>query len=207
LLEYYSERGYYEDAIVMFTVDHGEVMLERDTWHFEHSFHVWDGIMHIPLMVKRPDIGPARIDIPVTSTDLSPSLLAWLGFEVPEHMHGVVLTDRADDDILYMENGWPDSQYAVVQGSKKWFASASRRGKIVDRWFVNLDEDPAEKTRGDWYGSPAERELKWRIWWDPDHGRKGLSPLPTGQHTHGPSGVDDARAEQEAILKALGYMD
>ena len=207
LLSHYRDEGYYEDAIVMFTVDHGEVMLERDTWHFEHSFHVWDGIMHIPLMVKRPDGRPGRIDVPVTSTDVAPSLLHWLGFQLPDYMHGMVLSERAKDDILYMENGWPEAEYAVQQGAKKWFASVSRRGLITDKWFVDLDSDPAEKTRGDWYGAPAERELRRRIWWDPDHGRKGNAPKPTPRDHHHGEGSGDAASEQEAILKALGYVD
>ena len=200
LLRHYDDLGYYDDAIVMFTVDHGEVMLERDTWHFEHSFHVWDGIMHIPLMVRRPGGQPGRIDVPVTSTDVAPSLLHWLGFQVPDYMHGKVLTERAQGDVLYMENGWPESSMRSCRAPRSGLRRF-RLGWITDKWFVDLGEDPAEQTRG--LVRCSARACASAIRWDPTMVEKDL-PTPDSTHSHG-SG--DAAADQEAILKALGYLD
>jgi arylsulfatase len=84
LLDGLEERGLLEDALFVFTADHGESLGEHDYW-FCHGETVYRELMRVPLVVRfpagqEPPGGGARRDAAVAGhLDLYPTVLEALG--------------------------------------------------------------------------------------------------------------------------------
>jgi arylsulfatase A-like enzyme len=85
LVAYLKATGEYETTLIVFTVDHGEML--GDHWIFgKEGFH--DATYHIPLIICDPrreaDRGRGRVVEEFTeAVDIMPTILAWLGHEAP----------------------------------------------------------------------------------------------------------------------------
>ena len=82
--------GQYEDTLIVFTCDHGEMGGDHYTWGKEAYF---DQSFYIPLIVRDPrktaDAARGhRIDSDTESVDLMPTMLDWLGAEIPAQCDG-----------------------------------------------------------------------------------------------------------------------
>jgi len=74
LLDHLRETGLYDDAIVVFVADHGEMLGEHDAWG--HVEHLDQPTLRIPLVVKAPGVPGGRIDTtPLGLSDLHDLLL------------------------------------------------------------------------------------------------------------------------------------
>ena len=215
LLEFYEDAGYAEHALVILFADHGESMIEREEQSFEHDYGVYEELVRIPLAVRGSNAEAGRVQTTVTLMDIAPSVLQWLGFETPTHMDGMPFSQRKDTDIVFVENGKRPLLFAAIQGTQKWFARVTDKGRIVEQWATDLSQDPDEATRGAWTGHLAETHLRRWIRWDPDHGRRELvtsyrpslaerlrSLIPDKDPA--PVGLTDQERE---TLQALGYLD
>lgn len=60
-----------QEAIVLFVSDHGDMLGERGLW-FKMSFR--EGSARVPLMIAAPGQEPGRIDTPVSTIDVLPTL-------------------------------------------------------------------------------------------------------------------------------------
>ncbi|WP_099826601.1 choline-sulfatase [Oceaniglobus indicus] len=70
-------------AHVVFVSDHGDMLGERGLW-FKMSF--LEGSARVPLMVSAPDLTPRRIDTPVSTLDVNPTLCDLAGIDIAEIM-------------------------------------------------------------------------------------------------------------------------
>jgi len=70
-----------EDTIVVFLSDHGDMLGERGLW-FKMSF--FEGSARVPLMISAPGLAPARIDTPVSTLDVLPTLAELAGIDLQE---------------------------------------------------------------------------------------------------------------------------
>jgi len=70
-----------EDTIVVFLSDHGDMLGERGMW-FKMSF--FEGSARVPLMIAAPGMKPGRIDAPVSTLDVTPTLAELAGIELGE---------------------------------------------------------------------------------------------------------------------------
>ncbi|MEM8732354.1 MAG: choline-sulfatase [Pseudomonadota bacterium] len=70
-----------QDPIVVFLSDHGDMLGERGLW-FKMSF--FEGSARVPLMIKAPGWTPQRIDTPVSTIDVTPTLGALAGVDMAE---------------------------------------------------------------------------------------------------------------------------
>jgi choline-sulfatase len=70
-----------EDTIVVFCADHGDLLGERGLW-FKMSF--FDGSARVPLLIFAPGLAPCRIDAPVSTLDLAPTLADLAGVDLAE---------------------------------------------------------------------------------------------------------------------------
>ncbi|MFC1735745.1 sulfatase [Candidatus Hydrogenedentota bacterium] len=91
-LDYLKDNGFYDNSLIMITSDHGEPLGEHGvlrkcrSWsHFELS--------EIPWLIRHPEgIGAGKsIDAFVQLSDLTPTVLDYLGMERPDYMHGLSL--------------------------------------------------------------------------------------------------------------------
>jgi arylsulfatase A-like enzyme len=76
-------------VIVVISADHGEEFYEHGGVY--HGSSLYDEQVRIPLIVRAPGLQPRRIEAPVASIDLAPSLLEWVGLPAPGSMRGADL--------------------------------------------------------------------------------------------------------------------
>ena len=72
-----------QESIVVFVSDHGDMLGERGLW-FKMSF--FEGSSRVPLMIAAPGLPAGRIDAPVSTLDVTPTLAALAGLDVSEIM-------------------------------------------------------------------------------------------------------------------------
>jgi len=86
------ERGLLDDALLVFTSDHGEEFSEHGYvgWH---SHTLYDELLLVPLVMRFPHRWASGISVPfqVRSIDIAPTVLAALRLEVPAAFEGVSL--------------------------------------------------------------------------------------------------------------------
>ena len=70
-----------EDTIVVFLSDHGDMLGERGLW-FKMSF--FEGSARVPLMIAAPGLPPGRVDAPVSTLDVLPTLAELAGIDLGE---------------------------------------------------------------------------------------------------------------------------
>jgi len=90
LIAHLKESGEYDQTLIVFTADHGEMGGDHYTWgketYFEQSFR-------IPLIIRDPrraaDKGRgSKVDAFTESIDIMPTILDWLGIETPPQCDG-----------------------------------------------------------------------------------------------------------------------
>ena len=85
-----------QEAAVVFLSDHGDLLGERGMW-FKMTF--LDPSARVPLMVAAPGLEPGRVDAPVSTLDLCPTLCELAGVsmaEVAPWTDGVSLLGRGE---------------------------------------------------------------------------------------------------------------
>jgi len=68
-----------EDTVVVFLSDHGDMLGERGLW-FKMNF--FEGSARVPLMIAAPGLPPGRIDTPVSTLDVLPTLAEIAGLDL-----------------------------------------------------------------------------------------------------------------------------
>jgi choline-sulfatase len=134
-----------QDAIIIFLSDHGEMLGERGLW-FKMTF--FEGASRVPLMISSPDLAPDRIDTPVSTIDLAPTLAALAGISMDEVMpwtEGVNLipvaagAPRPAVAMEYAAEGTITPMVAVREGAWKYIRCAADPDLLFD-----LASDPQE---------------------------------------------------------------
>ncbi len=143
-------RGRWEDALVIVTADHGEMLGEHDTvGHMGRM--LWEQLVHVPLVVKLPGAARprGRDDRPVQLVDVVPTVLAQAGAPPIPGVQGEALPDvrheiRAEEDInpfLVSSYGAAyDRAVRVVYDGPYKLISTSRG----ERMLFDLAHDPDE---------------------------------------------------------------
>ncbi|MDJ0631455.1 MAG: sulfatase-like hydrolase/transferase [Rhodobacter sp.] len=84
--------GWYDNALIAITGDHGE---EHSARGYEHFDSIWNGVINVPLILIGPDIPIGRVDDHlVRSIDIAPTLLNLAGMEIDTEMDGISLRNR-----------------------------------------------------------------------------------------------------------------
>jgi choline-sulfatase len=68
-----------QEAVILFLSDHGEMLGERGLW-FKMNF--FEGASRVPLMIAAPGLAPQRIDTPVSTIDVTPTLADLAGLDL-----------------------------------------------------------------------------------------------------------------------------
>ena len=80
-----EESGQAENTMIIFTSDHGELLGEHRLWG---KLGWWDSAYRIPLIIHVPEQRPKIIEEMTESVDVSPTILDWLGAEIPTNWNG-----------------------------------------------------------------------------------------------------------------------
>lgn len=179
LFAFLKQRGEWDRTLVVFSTDHGEQM--GDHWmmdkggYFEQSYH-------IPLIVRDPrraadDTRGTRVDAFTENVDLMPTMLEWLGAEIPVQCDGRSLLPFLREgktppgwrdevhwefDFREPEAGSPERELGIGLHQCSLGVVRDRRYKYVHftalpPLFFDLQEDPEERV--DRSEDPALRHL------------------------------------------------
>ena len=90
ILGFLKDSGQYDNTLIIFTSDHGEMLGNHWLWGKEGYF---DDAFHIPLILRdpRPEAAAGRgqtLDVVTEAVDVAPTVLDWLGLEVPTAYDG-----------------------------------------------------------------------------------------------------------------------
>ena len=131
-----------QDAIVVFLSDHGEMLGERGLW-FKMNFY--EDSARVPLMIAAPGMTPGRVDTPVSTIDVLPTLCDLAGIS----MEGIA--------------PWTDGR-SLVHGT-------GNRGPVAMEYAAEGSIAPLVCLRdGDWkyIACDADPEMLFNLALDPD---------------------------------------
>jgi arylsulfatase len=96
LLETLAKEGLLENTVIFLTADHGESFLEHGSW--THGTGLYEELMRVPLLLVLPEDRHAgkRIETPVQTTDIYPTVLELLDAKVPSELQGESLFDAIE---------------------------------------------------------------------------------------------------------------
>lgn len=140
LLDALKDDGCYQDTVILFTSDHGELLGDHYTFRKTRPYQ---GSIHIPLlMAGAPGIRPGSTSRRLTELrDILPTLTALAGAEPPDGIDGVSLLQDPGREYLHGEHSGGDlgNQYIVTETDKYcWFMQSGREQ------YFRLDQDPKE---------------------------------------------------------------
>ncbi|RAP40081.1 choline-sulfatase [Rhodovulum viride] len=161
-----------QEAAILFVSDHGDMLGERGLW-FKMTFY--EGSSRVPLMIAAPGVAPGRIDTPVSTLDVCPTLCDLAGISMDE-----VAPWTEGRSLLPVASGAPRGpvpmEYAAEASYAPLVALRDGRYKLTrcaldpDQLF-DLEADPQELT--DLVADPAcaeplarlraEAEARWDL--------------------------------------------
>jgi len=164
LIEQLKRKGLWDDALVIFTSDHGESFGEHHIY-FEHQFHVWEETVRVPLAIRLPNrrnnqntVLSRRVRSVCSPMDLMPTILDYLNIGFDGRIDGrsllPILSDAEDNNrIMFLEfpnNSIPGSPYpdiyAVRTATHKLIGTWDQHtGQLKQRVVFNIAKDPLEK--------------------------------------------------------------
>jgi arylsulfatase A-like enzyme len=81
-----AETNQYEDTIIVFTTDHGEMMGDH---HLMYKSVMYEEAAKVPMLVKIPGlVSHPGVPTPTSGIDVVPTLLDLLGEQIPPHLQG-----------------------------------------------------------------------------------------------------------------------
>ena len=93
LVDGLKERNQYDSTLIVLTSDHGETMdehIRHEVW--SHGYTVFDTAVHTPLIISGPGLEAGRrVQAPVSSIDVTPTILDFANIVAPHRIDGVSL--------------------------------------------------------------------------------------------------------------------
>lgn len=90
ILNKLKESNLWDNTIVVFSADHGEMMGSHGVRPFTKQL-AWDESIRVPFLIRYPSIGKnkgAVVNAPINTPDILPSLLGLTNIEIPDKVEG-----------------------------------------------------------------------------------------------------------------------
>ena len=139
IIETLKEKGMYDNAIICFTADHGDML--GDHYHWRKTYP-YEGSTHIPYIVKWPaaeKVLPGKVDAPVELRDLLPTFLETAGVTVPTDMDGRPLLALAKGTASNWRK-YIDLEHATCYSADNYWCALTD-GKIKYVWYFHTGEE------------------------------------------------------------------
>lgn len=158
LLRSIDRLGLRDNTVVVFTSDHGEMAGARGIFG---KGVLYEEALHVPLIVRTPgQANGIRINAPVSTVDLMPTLLDYAGCKVDEQCEGVSLRPQIE--------GGARTADRVVISEYHDFCATSKRWKLITRGralepaaLYHLSADPYELSNR--VGDPACADVQTQL--------------------------------------------
>ncbi len=166
LFRFLKARDLWDDTLIIFTSDHGEQL--GDHW-LNGKLGFFDQSYHIPLIIRDPRRAAdasrgKRFDVFTENVDIMPTMLAWLGMEIPSQCDGRSLLPILESasvpaswrtavhweyDFRYVANGLMDDHPGVSVHQCQLGVLRDKRFKYVHfpalpPLLYDLQNDPGE---------------------------------------------------------------
>jgi arylsulfatase len=203
--------GRWDETLVIVVGDHGEGFGEHgQLW--EHNGEVFDEVLRVPLIVKRPGGRSAGsvVDSLVRTTDIAPTVLAaidapaWAEVEGAPLFDGDALVPGAPRRILLQalreRQAWPSphSWLGLRSATEKLVLLCDATGAVTQTAFFDLSADPGEH-RPVVASGDAARAAEWTA--------EALELDARRKAAAGGRGFRGMDAMTSDALSALGYTD
>jgi len=199
--------GLFENSMVIVSADHGETLGEHG--QHGHVFGLWQQVVRIPLIMRLPDIEPARISGRVQHIDVVPTVIQEfdLARVVSPDLEGQPLPLRRSTDLRFWirrglepRDAFSESWYkghrvaSILTEERKFILDQAHDGTPARTWLFDIDQDPQELVNfAKQEPEVAEAlEIRLREWMSEDF--------------QSPDVIGNKGGELE-MLKALGYVD
>lgn len=144
VLKHLEETGELDETLIVFTSDHGEMLGDHWCWGKGGWF---DASNHIPLIIHDPrapaSIRGRKVDAFTESVDLLPTLLEWLGLDVPHEANGHSLAPWLGGDA---PTAWRDAVFWEFDFRTPHTQASERHfGLTSDQCTLNVIRDQAFK--------------------------------------------------------------
>jgi len=161
-----KERDLYDNTILIFTADHGDM---RGEHRRQNKGVPMEASGKVPFVIRWPKSIPAgaRIDHAMNTTDFMPTILAMAGAEPSGKEQGRDLSSvfaggkLEGQDVTFMR-GTTNSPEATTG----WIAAVTPTHKLIlsdqdDAWLLNLEKDPDELVNA--IEDPEERPIAMKL--------------------------------------------
>ncbi len=150
-----KEKGMYENSIICFTADHGDMLGDHHHWRKTYAY---EGSAHIPFLLKWPSametgiLRGSRLENPVELRDFLPTFLDVAGVSIPPDMDGRSLLSLVRNPAADWRE-YIDLEHSTTYSEENyWAALTDGRWKYI--WFFrtgreqffDLERDPGELT-------------------------------------------------------------
>ncbi len=206
LLDELTSLGLMNNTIIILTSDHGEILYEHE-YYFGHDIGLYDECLWVPLIFYGPGIldEHKRIDKPVETIDIMPTVLDLLEIAKPQGMDGksllpLIAGGKFEGCTYFFSETFPFPEkslprHAVRTRTAKLIWRETATGGI-EKHFFDLVKDPEETENVYDVSNPACARLDSVL---------GEWIKPEGLH---PARIPSARESGRwRILKSLGYVN
>jgi choline-sulfatase len=131
LIDDLKRRGILDHAILVVTSDHGENLGDEPSHLFDHGWTVYQSVMAAVGLIRLPDgmHGGTRLDLPVASVDVVPTLVNYLGLPMPAGVDGLAidLTNPRQTMVSRTRFGEATKPWDEVETDPRWFNNRKAR--------------------------------------------------------------------------------
>ncbi len=208
-----KSKGMYDDAIICFTSDHGDMLGDHNHWRKTYAY---EGSSNIPFVLKWPESLPGQLKggeylkQVVELRDFLPTFLDFAGARIPEEMDGISVKALIENPHSEWRE-YIDLEHATTYSNENyWCALTDGVWKYI--WFFrtgeeqlfNLEQDPGELTN---LAAVEEEQIKtWQRKMVEHLAERGDGFVKNKQLVkrettllYSPNFPKDARSEQERI--------
>ena len=201
-----KERKLYDDALIIFTADHGEEFYEHGGWW--HGLSLYDEQIAIPLIVKLPfsEVVEVNTDL-ARSVDIAPTIATLVGLPLSEQWQGNPLISASLDlqnsetEYVHGHLNFEGIELRSLRTSTRKLIEANEGNKrdYAPIEFYDLETDPGEQTN---IAGASETEVVLF--------QNTLAEMNAfiSKNAAEPMGMNEGDLTQEQIdqLKSLGYL-
>jgi arylsulfatase A-like enzyme len=122
--------GIWDDALIIFSADHGEAFDEHGI--LGHQNVMYDEVLRIPLLLRYPTMGaPKRIDEPVDHLDLFSTIVELAGLDLPNGTKGESLVPLIEGERRFKKRPF-------LYESRYHYEGGYHELAVRDRWWKVL---------------------------------------------------------------------